>query len=218
MNELAELTAINLFRRRLLRAGVVLPLLTLASCQLPGSGPPPREFRVTPKTTFDENLPQVEWALVVDRPSSDPSFDTTRIARTSGVEVQYYADARWVDRPPAMIEPQIIQSFRNSGAIKVVAGRRSDVRPDYMLQTTITAFQSQPRDSEPPEARVVLDASLMAMPKRQVVGTTEIGRSVTAQAATLDAIAAAFDDALGKVLKRLVEWTLVTGQAARGTG
>jgi cholesterol transport system auxiliary component len=216
MTERANVTA-TLFRRQLLRAGVALPLLTVASCQLPGSGPPPREFRVTPKTTFDENLPQVDWALVVDRPDSDPSFNTMRIARISGVEVQYYADATWVDRPPAMIEPMIIQSFRNSGAIKVVAGRRSDVRPDFMLQTTITAFQSEPTESGPPEARVVISASLMAMPKRQVVGTTEIGRSVPAQAATLDAIAAAFDDALGKVLRRLVEWTLVTGQEARRT-
>jgi cholesterol transport system auxiliary component len=217
MNQRAEVTAMTLFRRQLLRAGAALPLLALASCQLPGSGPPPREFRVTPKTTFDENLPQVDWALVVDRPNSDPAFDTTRIARTSGVEVEYYADATWVDRPPAMIEPMIIQSFRNSGAIKVVAGRRSDVRPDFMLQTTIAAFQSQLTDPGQSEARVVISASLMAMPRRQVVGTTEIGRSVPAQAATLDAIAAAFDDALGKVLKRLVEWTLVTGQGARGT-
>ena len=206
----------GMIRRQLLRTGAALPLL-VAGCQLPGSGPPPREFRVTPKTTFDENLPQVDWALVVDRPSSDPSFDTRRIARTSGVEVEYYANANWVDRPPAMIEPMIIQSFRNSGAIKVVAGRRSDVRPDFMLQTTITAFQAQSTDSGPPEARVVISADLMAMPRRRVVGTTEIGRSVTAQAATLDAIAAAFDDALGKVLKRLVEWTLVTGEEARRT-
>lgn len=217
MNEQAEMIAITLLRRRLLLVGAALPLLAVASCQLPGSGPPPREFRVTPKTTFDENLPQVDWALVVDRPSSDPSFDTTRIARTSGVEVEYYANASWVDRPPAMIEPMIIQSFRNSGAIKVVAGRRSDVRPDFMLQTTITAFQAQSTDSGPPEARVVISADLMAMPRRRVVGTTEIGRSVPAQAATLDAIAAAFDDALGKVLKRLVEWTLVTGEEARRT-
>lgn len=214
MSDRAELTAEPLFRRQLLRAAAALPLLTAASCQLPGSGPPPREFRVTPKTTFDENLPHVDWALVVDRPSTDPSFDTRRIARTSGVEVQYYADASWVDRPPAMIEPMIIQSFRNSGAIGVVAGRRSDVRPDFMLQTTITAFQAQPTDSGPPEARVVISASLMAMPKRDVVGTTEIGRSVTAQAASLDAIAEAFDEALGKVLKRLVEWTLRMGEAA----
>ena len=61
----------------------------------------------------------------------------------------------------------------------------------------------------------MISARLMAMPKREVVGTTEIGRSAPAQAQDLPAIAAAFDDALGKVLKRLVEWTLATGQAAR---
>ena len=35
---------------------------------------------------------------------------------------------------------------------------------------------------------------------------------IEAPADTMEAIIAAFDDALGKVLKRLVEWTLVTGQ------
>ena len=52
------------------------------------------------------------------------------------------------------------------------------------------------------------------MPRRQVVGTTEIGRSVPAQANDLESIALAFDEALGSVMKRLVEWTLRTGEAA----
>jgi cholesterol transport system auxiliary component len=207
----------SLSRRQLLRVGATLPVLTVAACQMPGSGPPPREFRLTPKTTFPEDLPHADWALVVDRPQIEPSIDTTRIARMAGVEIQYYADATWVDRPAPMIEPLIIQSFRNSGAIEVVADRRSDVRPDFLLQTTIVAFQSQKGDSGT-DARVVMSASLMAMPKRKVVGTTEIGRSVVAQAANLEAIAAAFDDALGKVLKRLVEWTLRTGNEAHGVG
>ena len=155
------------------------------------------------------------WSLVVDRPGTEPSIDTVRIARTSGVEVEYYAGAAWVDRPAAMIEPMIIQSFRNSGAIGVVAGRRSEVRPDFVLQTNLVAFQAQQTDAGT-EARVVMSARLMAMPKREVVGTTEIGRSVPPEGGDLPAIAAAFDEALGKVLKRLVEWTLVTGQAARG--
>ena len=202
-------------RRRLIGVGAGLPWLAVAACQLPGEGPAPREFRVTPKTTFPEDLPKVDWSLVVDRPTIEPSIDTARIARTSGVEVEYYAGARWVDRPPAMIEPLIVQSFRNSGAIEVVAGRRSEVRPDFVLQTNLAAFQAQPTDAGAPEARVVMSARLIAMPKREVVGTTEIGRSVPAETGGLPAIAAAFDDALGKVLKRLVEWTLVTGEAAR---
>ena len=201
-------------RRLLLRVGATLPLFAVWSCRLPGSGPPPREFRVTPKTTFDENLPRVKWALVVDRPNADPAFDTTRIARTAGVEVAYYADASWVDRPPAMIERMIIQSFRNSGAIEVVADRRADIRANFMLQTAITAFQAQASDAGPAEAQVAIAATLLSMPRRQVVGTTEIARSVPAEATNLDAIARAFDEALGGVMKRLVEWTLRTGDAA----
>ena len=202
-------------RRRAIRTVAAAPWLALAACQLPGRGPPPRQFRLTPKTTFPEGLPEVDWSLVVDRPTVGPSIDTDRIARTSGVEVEYYAGATWVDRPAAMIEPLIIQSFLNSGAIDVVASRRSDVRAAFMLQTNVTAFQAQQQASGPPEARVVISARLVTMPQREVVGTTEIGRSVPAAAAGLPAIAAAFDDALGKVLKRLVGWTLATGRQAR---
>ena len=35
---------------------------------------------------------------------------------------------------------------------------------------------------------------------------------IEARADTMEAIIAAFDEALGKVLKRLVEWTLVAGE------
>ena len=62
------MSAMSPSRRLLLRVGATLPLMAVWSCQLPGSGPPPREFRVTPTTTFDRNLPRVKWALVVDRP------------------------------------------------------------------------------------------------------------------------------------------------------
>lgn len=200
-------------RRGLIRAGIFLPVLAVGACELPGQSPPPREFRLTPKTTFGE-LAHVDWVLAVDRPSTDPSIDTSRIARMNGVEVEFYADAIWVDRPPAMIQPLIIQSFQSSGAIEVVTDRRSEVRPAFMLQTDITAFQAAQPASGPVEARVVMSARLIAMPKRDVVGTTEIGRTVAASAGDLPAIVDAFDDALGKVLKRLVEWTLSTGAAA----
>lgn len=214
MSRLTENTAMRLSRRQLLCVGMSLPALTIAGCQLPGSGPPPREFRVTQKSTFPEDLPDVDWSLVVERPNADRSIDTPRIARTSGVEIQYYAGATWVDRPPVMIEPLIIQSFRSSGAIDVVADRRSDVRPDFLLQTDMTAFEAMHRADGPPDVRVAMAATLIRMPRREVVGTTEIDRTVTAQASDLASIAVAFDEALGKVLKRLVEWTLRIGEAA----
>lgn len=205
----------RLSRRRLLGVGASLPALIVAGCQLPGGGPPPREFRLTPKSTFPDDLPRVNWSLVVERPSAVRGSDTPRIARTRGVEIEHYAGATWVDRPPVMIEPLIIQSFRNSGAIQVVADRRSGVRPDFVLQTDITAFEAtEGATPGPPEVRVAMSATLIRMPRREVVGTTQIARTVTAEANRIEAIALAFDDALGKVLRRLVEWTLRTGAAA----
>ena len=211
------MTPAHLSRRTLARRLGALPLLALGGgCQLPGKSPPPREFRVTPKTTF-EGLPDVSWSLVVDRPDSDPAIDSVRIALLSGLEVTYYAGGLWVDRPPAMIQPLLIQSFRASDAIEVVGDRRSEIRPDFLLQTRITAFQAEPRQDAPPDVRVALAASLLAMPRREVVGTTEIGYTAPAAAREIEAIATAFDEALGKVFKRLVEWTLATGAAAAAT-
>jgi cholesterol transport system auxiliary component len=214
MSRLTEGVAMRISRRQLLRVGTFLPAASIAACQLPGSGPPPREFRVTQKTTFPEDLPQADWSLVVERPNADRSIDTPRIARTSGVEIEYYAGANWIDRPAVMIEPLIIQSFRSSRAINVVADRGSNVRPDFLLQTDLTAFEAMHRTSGPPDVLVAMAATLIRMPRREVVGTTEIQRTVTAQASDLESIAVAFDEALGGVLKRLVEWTLRTGQGA----
>jgi cholesterol transport system auxiliary component len=201
-------------RRKLLGVGLTVPALSVAACQLPGSGPPPREFRVTQKSTFSEELPEVDWSLMVERPNALRSIDTPRIARTSGVEIEHYAGATWVDRPPVMIEPLIIQSFRSSEAIDVVVDRRASIRPDFLLQTDLAAFEAMETESGPPDVRVAMSATMIRMPRREVVGTTHIARTVTAQATSLQAIALAFDDALGKVLKQLVEWTLRTGEAA----
>jgi cholesterol transport system auxiliary component len=201
-------------RRKLLGVGLTVPALSVAACQLPGSGPPPREFRVTQKSTFSEELPEVDWSLMVERPNALRSIDTPRIARTSGVEIQHYAGATWVDRPPVMIEPLIIQSFRSSEAIDVVVDRRASIRPDFLLQTDLAAFEAMETASGPPDVRIAMSATMIRMPRREVVGTTHIARTVTAQATSLQAIALAFDDALGKVLKQLVEWTLRTGEAA----
>jgi cholesterol transport system auxiliary component len=202
-------------RNLLLRGGLAFGLLATGACQLPGSGPPPREFRVTPKTTFDA-LHKVDWSLVVARPEASPAIDTTRIAVVrTGLEIEYYADARWVDRPAAMLQPTLVQSFRNSGAITVVADDRATFRPDFVLNTDIVAFQAMQQEGQAPAVRVAIAASMVQLPRRNVVGATEIGRTVEATGGDLIAITAAFDDALGKVVKRVVEWTLTTGQQAQ---
>lgn len=54
----------------------------LGSCSLPdlGSGPPPDLYILSPKSTFPDDIPAVDWQLVVEEPSTGKGFDTDRIA------------------------------------------------------------------------------------------------------------------------------------------
>ena len=57
----------------------------------------------------------------------------------------------------------------------------------------------------------------MCLAPRAPTGSRSFEAVVPAQAESLDAIIAAFDEALGKVLRKLVEWTLQTGDKNRRT-
>jgi len=55
------------------------------------------------------------------------------------------------------------------------------------------------------------------MPQRAIIGSQRFEASIKASADNLDDIALAFDEALGKTLKELVGWTLLTGQASNAS-
>ncbi|MDH3662278.1 MAG: ABC-type transport auxiliary lipoprotein family protein [Alphaproteobacteria bacterium] len=207
----------DMTKRRLLNFAAALPaLLAIPGCQLVGSGPPPREFRLTPKSSFSDQLQKVDWSLGVSLPRADRSIDTDRIVRlTGGIELEPYANVAWANRPTPMIQTLILQSFQNSGAIDLVVDDRSDIRPDMVLRTALREFQAEHVDAGPPEIRVALDARLLEMPKRKVLDSEIFDRTVVAVGNNIEAIIAAFDQALGKALKALVEWTLTTGEGAR---
>jgi cholesterol transport system auxiliary component len=52
------------------------------------------------------------------------------------------------------------------------------------------------------------------MPRRAIVASRSFDARVKSEVDRLPEIIAAFDDASGKVLRRLVEWTLIEGDQA----
>lgn len=207
-------------RRSILRTAMTAPgLVILGACALPGQGEAPRRFRLTPKSTFDADLPTVNWSLVVVEPQADRSVDTVRIALMSGgTEMQYYANADWSNRAPAMVQTLLVESFVNSDRIAVVGNDRAGLRPDFRLSSVLREFQAEGTPGEAPTVRVKFDASLVQLPQRDVVGTTAVEQAVPAASDRIEDIVNAYDEALGSVLKNLVGWTLATGNAASATG
>ena len=203
-------------RRSLLAAAASALALSACDTLLPGQGPPPRLYRLTPKTQYP-GAPNVKWQLVVEPPAAQASIDTPRIGlMLSHVRFDYYAQANWVDRGPLMVQSLIIESFDNSGAIVAVGRESVGLRPDYVLKSELREFQAEVKDDQH-MVHVALHVKLVQMPERLIVASSSFDYSVPAPPDALDPVIAAFDEALGKVLKKVVVWTLVEGEKAEAT-
>ncbi len=194
-------------------------LLLLGGCGLlPGEGPPPRLFTPHPKVTFAADLPKVDWQLEVEMPTAPGSLDTVRIAlQQTPVELNYYEHAAWSDVLPAMVQTLLVSSFENTGKIVAVGREAAGLRADFLLKTDIRDFEveSAAVTGGKPEARVRIVSKLVKMPDRMIVSDLDCDYKQPADSETLEAIVGAYTDVLGRCMRRIVEWTLHTGNQER---
>jgi ABC-type uncharacterized transport system auxiliary subunit len=111
----------------------------------------------------------------------------------------------------------MVQSFLRSNAITSVGTDRDRLRPDILLRSTLRAFQTQSQSGAPEIVRVGLDVTLLRMPRRESIAFTSLTGEAVPAARTLDSVIAAYDTALGTVLKDLVVQTLNAGEAVSPT-
>lgn len=200
-------------------------LVAACSIPLPGGGAPPRLYVLTPKSTFPENIPRVEWQVLIEPPVAAAGISTARIAlQDSPIELRYFTRANWTDFAPKMVQTLLVESFENSRRIVGVGREQIGLRSDFVLKTELREFQAEyterlPEDvstlstaSAPPSIRVRINAKLVKMPRREIVASENFERVVRAERNSMGAIIGAFDEALGKVLKAVVLWTLENGE------
>jgi cholesterol transport system auxiliary component len=199
------------------RMALLLGILFLAGCGLPGFSPPPQLFTLTPKNTFTEGLPTVTDQILIETPVAAAGLDTGRIAlNRSATTLDYFAGVSWTDRAPAMVQTLMVESFENSGRAVSVGRDTIGLRADYVLKSELREFQAEyvsADDPNPPRIHVRINAKLVAMPRRNIEATKTFEALEPARGTSFQDIIAAYDDALGKVLRRLVEWSLT--EAAR---
>jgi len=202
--------------RRAVLLGIVA--LTASGCSgLEIGGPAPQLYTLSPKSTFPPDLPTIALQLGVDRPSSPAALATTRIAVARGpFTIDYYAGARWIDEAPDMVQRLLIESFENSKRIVGVGRESVSLRSDFVIQVELREFQARYNEgTEAPVVQVRINAKLVRMPQRRIVATTTVERSLPSSDNRMTSIVATFDEALGKVLRDIVVWTL-TSEALRG--
>lgn len=178
----------------------------------------PDLYRLTPKSDFDPDLPLVRLQIVVDEPTASAAVNTDGIAvRPNPWQVEYYPDSRWVDRAPLMVQTLLYESFDNSERAPAIARRATGLAADLTLLTELREFQAEleplpegadPAEAGPPVVSVRMNMKLVREPRGLIVAVETFSRRVRAADGDILSVVAAFDDALGKCMRRAVRWTL----------
>jgi cholesterol transport system auxiliary component len=197
--------------RRGMLAGVAS--LSLAGCSGNLIGPPspaPQIYVVNPKFGPVAEAPNVRWQLVVALPSVPASLDTSRIALARAPNtMDYYANAEWTDRTPALLQSLLVQAFESSGRIAAVGRESAGIRADYILETEIRdfeAFYAVPDTA--PVVRVSIMAKLLNPLNRDVVAGMEFHNEAQTSANNMTAITGAFTQATTATVQAIVSWAL----------
>lgn len=201
---------------RLLRSvGLAMGLGTLAGCaalsSLSGASTPLAAYALTPLAGSGSAAGTRH--LVIEVPSSSGAIATDRIlVKPSRLQAAYLPGARWVDPVPVLVQTLLVQSMQASGAFRLVGRQPSGLFPDNTILTEIRAFEAAPvtADGPPYRVRIALTMTLLRESDGALVATRNFEAAAESPSDAPLAIAAAFDVAMGSVLRAAVGWVAGT--------
>lgn len=196
--------------KALLLAGACLSLSGCLSILAP---PPPQLYSLSPKSAFEEGLPDVKYQLLVEVPVTSAGLDTSRIAISEApLKLDYFTNVSWTDAAPRMVQRLMVESFENSDKIISVGRQNIGLRADYMLKSELREFQFERFEGQQDRVLVRLNLKLVAMPRRAILASKSFTAVARVDGANFDNIIQAYDQALGDVLKDAIGWSLKEGQ------
>lgn len=199
-------------KKRLVRLGAILLLAApLGACALANvaSEPAPQLFMLTPAPAAEVAGKAVSEQLLVDEFSAAAAIDTTRIVfQANPNEVKYYADARWTDRAPRMIQTLAVATLENSGRFKAVSPRGAGLQGDYVLMGDIRQFAAVAGVGGADTVSVDLFVRLVGKDDHSIIASRNIAASAPISGSGMPAVVAAYDAALHQALAQISVWTI----------
>ena len=151
--------------------------------------------------------------------NSMTSFDRAaagdRILTVSGSEAAYIKGSRWLTPANVLFDEAVTRAFGGSNGPARLITHGEVVRADYILKLDVRAFEARydHGDKAAPTVVVTVHADLDRVSDRTAVSSRTFETSIPASDNRVGAIAAAFDQAVTKVLGDLVAWTDGKGQS-----
>jgi len=201
---------------RLLRAALLVPIIAAVTgcaglATISSVTEPTDRYDLTPKSTYDPGLPAITAQLVVEEPTAASSVNTDRIAiKPNQYQVQYFPKARWVDRAPLLVQTMLVESFENTGKVAAVGRQAIGLSSEYTLMTDLREFQAAVGEAEnaPITVTVQLNMKIVQEPQGLIIASKSFMSQVPAVSSEMISVVTAFDTALGKTMRKAVEWTV----------
>ncbi len=164
--------------------------------------------------TVDENWPEVDWSLLVQRPFADQMRNSDRIlVRVSRSRLQPWPESAWLDSMPDMVHSLLIQSLEDSGRFAGV-GRAGGMRSQFGLVSEIRRFEIVDEGRGGLSVALALQANLIHQASGRVMATQSFEHDEAVSGTSLDEIIYAFEQAMGDLFGELAGWLLASGQTA----
>jgi cholesterol transport system auxiliary component len=201
---------------RLIRAALFMPIIaSVTGCAglatINSVTEPTDRYDLTPKSTYDTGLPAITAQLVVEEPTAASSVNTDRIAiKPNQYQVQYFPKVRWVDRAPLLVQTMLVESFENTGKVAAVGRQAIGLSSEYTLMTDLREFQAAVGEAEnqPITVTVQLNMKIVQEPQGLIIASKSFMFREPAVSSEMIAVVTAFDTALGKTMRKAVEWTV----------
>lgn len=169
---------------RLTVASVAISALAACSALSPTATPPPAFFSLDNPRAASMPAPPVPSAsaptLVISPPRAAAGFDSQRIIYLrDAYKLEYFANSEWVDPPPRMLGPLLVNALERSGAFRAVIQTPGSAGGDLRLDTQVIRLQ-QEFWTQPSHARFTLRAYLVDDKSRRVLAWREFEADVPA--------------------------------------
>lgn len=207
-------------RRNVMTSGLAMILAGCTSLATLREATAPQDlYQLTPKSTFDADLPSVDAQIVIEIPTAASGLNTDRIAvKPNPFQVQYFGKARWVDRAPLLVQTLMVESFENSDRVGSVGRQAIGLSSDYTLLTDLREFQVEAVDGDTAKLMIntQLNMKIVKEPRGVIIASRSFGERLPAASPQMLDVVRAFDQALGRSLRDAVTWAILTIDADEG--
>ena len=171
-----------------------------------GDKPEPISYDLAAPAKFPDIAALPEAQLVIEAPTTVVALDTQRIMmRTGDGIVPVFANSRWADSIPLLVQARLKQGFENAGDPRVGTDT-SGLAGDFKLYVDIRRFDVESGDN--PTAHVAMMAKIADSGDKVIDAKLFEGDAPVSDATKADAAAAALDAAFGKAATDLTVWAL----------